>query len=79
MLQTTANVSAADLPRLFVNVAGQVTFRYNYTFPHQKPLYDLDADTQPFVLHGSGGEKCPILPFPGELSYRCFRGCDNYF
>ena len=28
---------------------------------------------------GSGGEKYPILPFPGETSYCCFAVCQIYF
>ena len=35
---------------------------------------DLDAATQQQLRRGWGGERCPILPFPGEVSYRCFRG-----
>ena len=37
------------------------------------------------VVHGqdvvgvSGGETYPILPFPGEISYRYFKGCQKYF
>ena len=27
----------------------------------------------------SGGEKCRILPFTGEISCRCFTGCQKYF
>ena len=27
----------------------------------------------------SGGGECPILPFPGEISYGCFTGCVKYF
>ena len=27
----------------------------------------------------SGGLKCPILPFAGEISYGCFTGCQQYF
>ena len=26
---------------------------------------------------GSGGDKCPILPLTGEISHRCFTGCQN--
>jgi hypothetical protein len=28
---------------------------------------------------GSGGDKYPILPFPGEMSCLCFTGCQKYF
>jgi hypothetical protein len=37
--------------------------------------------TQGYGLHGQGcgGEKCPILPVTGEISYRCFSGCQKYF
>jgi hypothetical protein len=27
----------------------------------------------------SGGDKYPILPFPVEISYRCFTGCQKNF
>jgi hypothetical protein len=27
----------------------------------------------------SGGPQYPILPFIGEISYRCFEGCQIYF
>jgi hypothetical protein len=27
----------------------------------------------------SGGEKYPILPFTGEISYLCFTGSQKYF
>ena len=26
-----------------------------------------------------GGDECPILPFTGEISYRCFTGCRKMF
>ena len=29
--------------------------------------------------HISGGGECPILRFPGEISYGCFTGCQKYF
>ena len=29
--------------------------------------------------HCSGGEKYPILRFPGEISHRCFTGCQKYY
>ena len=31
------------------------------------------------VATDSGGGKFPILPFPGEISYRCFEGVQKYF
>ena len=30
------------------------------------------------AARGQGGEKGPILPFTGEISYRCFTGCQKY-
>ena len=30
-------------------------------------------------LHVSGGEKLTILPFTGEISYRCFKERQKYF
>ena len=32
------------------------------------------ADPNVFIRCGSGGRKYPILPFTGEISYRCFKG-----
>ena len=31
------------------------------------------------LIRGSGGDKYPMLPFPGEISYRCFTGHQKYF
>ena len=31
-----------------------------------------------FIGHSSGGHKYLILPFPGEISYLCFTGCQKY-
>ena len=30
------------------------------------------------VTFVSGSEKYPIWPFPGEISRRCFKGCQKY-
>ena len=39
----------------------------------------LLGQRQEALLHASGGEQYPILPFTGEISYRCFTRCQKYF
>ena len=38
-------------------------------------IAEAEADQE--LKQASGGDKYPILPCPGEISYRCFTGCLN--
>ena len=37
------------------------------------------AFTALYARHASGSPKYPFFPFAGEISYRCFGGCQKYF
>ena len=42
-------------------------------------LFERGLDMFDKLIDGSGGEKYPILPFTGGISYRFSMGCQKYF
>ena len=42
-------------------------------------VHEVEQAAAGVHVRGSGGRKFLILRFPGEISYRCFTGCQKHF
>ena len=65
---TAFELSQADVAAVLLNI-------YN---PERDSVdRELISLLHNFITLTSGGGECPILRFPGEIAYRCFKGCQN--
>ena len=51
----------------------------NFLLKPQYPISSPSCFSRSSAASTSGGEKCRMLPFPGEISFRCFKERQKYF